>query len=84
MIDSHDVFQKQSEHRVRYYKKCNYNVFKTDSNYYKGLETDWRTIYKTKEIHENHAKEHHKDKDSKDRKEAKCLIDVSTIDFNRT
>jgi superfamily II DNA or RNA helicase len=76
MIDSHDVFQKQSEQRVRYYRKCNYNVFKTDSNSYKGLETAWRTVYKSKEEHEHH-------KESKEKKEPKCLIDVSTIDFTK-
>jgi superfamily II DNA or RNA helicase len=77
MIDSHDVFQKQSEQRVRYYRKCNYNIFKTDSNSYKGLETAWRTVYKSKETHET---EHHKEKE---KKEAKCLIDISTIDFTK-
>lgn len=83
LIDGHDVFQRQSEQRVRYYKKCNYNVFKTDSYFYKGLETEWKNIYKSKETHDTTEHNNNHNNNHKEKKDYKCLIDISTIDFTK-
>jgi len=42
IIDSHDVFKKQWLQRKRFYKKCNYRVWETDSNKYTNMELDWK------------------------------------------
>ena len=42
IIDSHDVFKKQWLQRKRFYKKCNYRVWETDSKKYTNMEVDWK------------------------------------------
>ena len=34
IIDQHDIFQRQSIKRLRFYKKCQYKIIETDSNSY--------------------------------------------------
>ena len=41
IIDSHDVFQKQWLQRKRYYKKCNYRIWETDSTKYTNMSINW-------------------------------------------
>ena len=42
IIDSHDVFKKQWLQRKRFYKKCNYRIWETDSNKYTNMTLDWK------------------------------------------
>jgi len=42
IIDSHDVFKKQWLQRKRFYKKCNYRVWETDSKKYTNMEVEWK------------------------------------------
>jgi superfamily II DNA or RNA helicase len=43
IIDSHDFFQNQWNKRRQYYKKCNYQIKRTDSRRYGGMKIDWKT-----------------------------------------
>jgi superfamily II DNA or RNA helicase len=47
IIDSHDVFQKQWIQRRRYYKKCNYRIWETDTKKYvnMNLDTTWTKTF---------------------------------------
>tara|TARA_B100002019_G_scaffold292049_1_gene314013 strand:- start:650 stop:2203 length:1554 start_codon:yes stop_codon:yes gene_type:complete len=65
ILDTHDVFQNQYIQRKRFYKKCNYKIIKCDSNQYNNTETNWITVFDSK----NKVKE--------DKPPAKCLIDTS-------
>jgi superfamily II DNA or RNA helicase len=44
IIDSHDVFKNQWIQRRRFYKKCNYRIWETDSNKYTNMRMDWNGI----------------------------------------
>ena len=39
IVDAHDVFQNQWQHRKRFYKKCNYRILQIDSRKYTGMGT---------------------------------------------
>jgi len=41
IIDAHDVFQKQWLQRKRYYKKCNYRIWETESIKYTNMSVEW-------------------------------------------
>ena len=41
IIDKHDVFQKQWLQRKRYYKKCNYRIWETESTKYTNMSIEW-------------------------------------------
>jgi superfamily II DNA or RNA helicase len=53
IVDQHDIFQRQSIKRLRFYKKCNYRIIETDSNAYLSHksknndinDTHWKTLY---------------------------------------
>ena len=40
IIDKHDVFQKQWLQRKRYYKKCNYRIWETESTKYTNMSIE--------------------------------------------
>jgi len=42
IIDSHDVFKKQWLQRKRFYKKCNYRIWESDSKKYTNMDLDWK------------------------------------------
>jgi len=89
IIDSHDVFKKQWLQRKRFYKKCNYRVWETDSNKYTNMEVDWKdstknTLWKkTFEPFLLNNNIHNNDNDIDNIDETpnlsigKCLLDVS-------
>lgn len=43
IVDRHEVFQNQWNQRRRFYKKCNYAIYKKDSTQYKNMNCDWKT-----------------------------------------
>lgn len=55
IVDQHDIFQRQSIKRLRFYKKCNYRIVETESYKYLDFikhnknnntdETIWKTLY---------------------------------------
>ena len=47
IIDTHDVFQKQWLQRRRYYKKCNYRIWETDTKKYANMNLDAAAWTKT-------------------------------------
>jgi superfamily II DNA or RNA helicase len=69
IIDSHELFQNQWRQRVTYYKKCNYNVRKTDTIQYMNSKKEgklpcnddkiWKITYKSKEKNVNNGGETH-------------------------
>ena len=70
IVDCHDIFQKQWLQRKRFYKKCNYKIFETNSNIYKNMDmNDWNCIYTPKESKTNQQE----DVEEK----PKCLLDAS-------
>lgn len=44
VVDVHRVFKNQFRARQKYYKKCNYRVFLTQSKCYAGMNEDWDGI----------------------------------------
>lgn len=44
IVDSHDPFVKQWAKRKTFYKRENYQIDKTMSSTYKGIETEWETV----------------------------------------
>jgi hypothetical protein len=54
IVDGHDLFKNQWRQRMRYYKKCNYNIQMTDSNQYGGMGEDqingkWKMVFNPKQ-----------------------------------
>ena len=52
IVDKHELFQKQWMQRLRYYKKCNYRVRKTDSINYSTMSLDWNNDTTWKKVFE--------------------------------
>lgn len=48
IVDSHEPFEKQWIKRRAFYKRENYNILKTCSNIYNGVETSWETVFTAK------------------------------------
>lgn len=48
IVDQHDIFQRQSIKRMRFYKKCKYKVIETDTDKYK--KNEWNTLYEPKKV----------------------------------
>ena len=62
IIDSHDVFRRQWEKRLAFYKKNKYKVLKTTNEDYKN--NNWETVYeKTMKV-------------EKKKKEKVCMVDL--------
>lgn len=82
IIDTHELFQNQWKQRVSYYKKCNYNVCKTDSVQYQNSKKEgklpcnddkiWKITYKSKE----NIQEKMQDKMQEKEKENNKKVDV--------
>jgi Hom_end-associated Hint/Type III restriction enzyme, res subunit/Homing endonuclease len=84
IIDPHDTFKNQWVQRRRYYKKCNYRIWETDSTKYAGMRMNWQdpninTVWKR--VYEPKGGAVCADSDANldydDSCQNKCLIDVS-------
>jgi hypothetical protein len=81
-IDTHDIFQNQWKQRLKYYKKCNYEIKQITSIKYNGMclnwknETDWKKIYipKTEKII-------NEEEERDEIKQGKCLISLTNSDL---
>jgi hypothetical protein len=49
IVDSHEPFVKQWGKRKTFYKRENYQIDKTMSSTYKGIDTEWETVMVPKE-----------------------------------
>jgi len=68
IIDSHEMFKRQSLKRISFYKKYNYKIIKTDSDkYFKDIWTEYK--YKKKSNGSNNS-----NCEKKQKKIQKCLI----------
>ena len=94
IVDSHDLFQKQWVQRRRFYKKCNYRIRQIDGDKYQGMELDWKTdktwnwVFEPKDTN-NKEEENVEDESDDDiqskitAKNAKCLLNISELDFDK-
>ena len=70
VVDVHDIFQKQWLQRKRFYKKCNYKIFETNSNIYKDMDMQlWNVVFNPKEKSQIEEKE----------EKPKCLFNVDLL-----
>jgi superfamily II DNA or RNA helicase len=97
IVDSHEVFRNQWTQRKRFYKKCNYRIRQIDCAKYKGMKLDWITdntwtrVYEPKILTSDSGvaasgsgqeDDRHNSDDEREFKNKKCLIDISTLDFD--
>ena len=93
IIDKHDIFKNQWIQRKRFYKKCNYRIWETESTKYTNMNMNWKdslqnTLWKKtfepklKDI-KNTEITNEEDNDDTNSKEnlyqGKCLINTSMI-----
>ena len=82
IIDPHDVFKNQWVQRRRYYKKCNYRIWETDSTKYTGMCMNWQdptvnTVWKRVFEPKGGVTSSDANLEYEDSRQNKCLIDVS-------
>lgn len=90
IVDSHDIFQNQWRLRQRYYKKCNYRIFKTTSEQYTNMcinweqPAGWKTIFAPKSISKVESLSDDESAANGDSRHGvgigKCTIDISGFD----
>jgi superfamily II DNA or RNA helicase len=91
IVDSHDIFQNQWRLRQRYYKKCNYRIFKTTSEQYTNMcinweqPAGWKTVFAPKSISKVESVSDDEDAANGNSRHGvgigKCTIDISGFDM---
>ena len=86
IIDAHDVFQKQWLQRKRYYKKCNYRIWETESTKYTNMSIEWndknilwKKTFEPKTDAVAKDEETSFDDSFQNSFQDKCLLDVSSL-----
>ena len=81
IIDCHDIFQKQWVQRKRFYKKCNYKIFETNSNIYKDMDmNNWKCVFTPKEVKKQQQLQQEEEPIYEEESEKPtCLLDASVF-----
>ena len=80
IVDCHDIFQKQWVQRKRFYKKCNYKIFETNSNIYKDMDmNNWKCVFTPKEVKKQQLQETEESIYEEESEKPKCLLDASVF-----
>lgn len=84
IVDQHDIFQRQSIKRLRFYKKCKYKIVETDINGYH--KNEWKELYKPTSSTEKKALGvEFEDSDARTRKQKKIedLLDIKINNYKK-